>query len=141
MTIFAFNLLLNAVWQIPLVFCAAYLAVRLTRHNGPQWEHRIWITALFFELILPLGHLHFKPFVASLLSLFPTAVPAATGSVRTFTGTAIAVTPTWHLPSLVISLTLIAWVVTTAYFTTRLLWRLHKTSTLRGHAHAVSAQE
>lgn len=140
--LFAFNFLLNALWQIPLVFGAAWLAARLARHNGPQWEHRIWVAALFFELILPFGQLHLKPIAAWLLALVTPAAPsAANGSVRILTGATTVAAPTWNLPSLVILLVLIAWAATILYFTTRLLWKLHKTSTLRRHTHAIEPQE
>ena len=142
MTLHVFNLLLNAVWQVPLVFCAAWLAARLARRNGPQWEHRIWITALLLELLLPFGQIHFKPAAAWLLALFTPATPAApNASVSVLTGPATVLAPTWNLPPLLITLALAAWAAVTAYCTVRLLWTLHKTSTLRRHAQAVSAQD
>lgn len=142
MTLFAFNLLLNALWQIPLVFCTAYIAARLARRNGPQWEHRIWITALLLQLLLPFGQLHFKPIAAWLLALIAPAAPtAANASVRILTGPATTLAPTWNLPPLLITLALAAWAAATLFFTARLLWRLHKTSTLRRHAHTISAEE
>ena len=142
MTIHAFNFLLNALWQIPLVFCAAWLAARLARRNGPQWEHRIWITALLLELLLPFGQLNFKPIAAWFLALFtPTTPTTANASVVVSTGSATAIAPTWNLPPLLITLALAAWAAATLFFTARLLWRLHKTATLRRHAHIISAQE
>ena len=48
---------LNSLWQVPLVFAAAWCAVRLaTRalwHCGPAIEHRIWVSALVLEALLP----------------------------------------------------------------------------------------
>jgi TonB family protein len=142
MNLFAFNFLLNALWQIPLVFCAAWLAARLACRNGPQWEHRIWITALLLALLLPCGQLNLKPIAAWFLALFAPATPTtANASVIVSTGSATAIAPTWNLPPLLITLALAAWAAATLFFTARLFWRLHKTATLRRHAYIISAQE
>lgn len=141
-SLFLFNFLLNALWQIPLVFCAACLAARLTRRNGPQWEHRIWITALPLELLLPFGQLNFKPIAAWFLALFAPATPnAAHASVLVSTGPAIAAASAWNLPPLLILLVLATWAATILYFAARLLWRLQRTSTLRRNSHTIDASE
>lgn len=49
--------LLNSLWQIPLVFVAAWIAARLARPIGPRTEHRVWVGALIAEVTLPLCHL------------------------------------------------------------------------------------
>lgn len=139
--LFAFNFLLNALWQIPLVFCAAYLAVRLMRGNGPQWEHRIWVGALILELLLPLGRLNFHSVATCVLALFASAGFSAGGSVRVFTTTAPISAPAWHLSPAIIAFALTAWAVTILYFTARFFWRLHKTSLLRRNAHTVSSTD
>jgi len=48
--------LLNSLWQIPLVFVAAWIAARLARPIGPRTEHRVWVGALIAEVTLPLCH-------------------------------------------------------------------------------------
>jgi hypothetical protein len=47
------NYLLNARWQVPVIFVVATLAARLTRSAGPHIEHRIWVAALLLEVTLP----------------------------------------------------------------------------------------
>jgi len=47
------NYLLNSLWQVPLVFCAALAATRLARQAGPRMEHRVWVGALLLEVVLP----------------------------------------------------------------------------------------
>ena len=47
------NYLLNSLWQVPLIYLVAALAVRLTKPAGPQTEHRIWVAALILEITLP----------------------------------------------------------------------------------------
>jgi TonB family protein len=50
------NYLLNSLWQVPLVFCAAFAAARLARQAGPRAEHRVWVGALLLEVVLPICH-------------------------------------------------------------------------------------
>ena len=46
------NYLLNALWQVPLIYLVAALAARLPKSAGPQIEHRIWVAALILEINL-----------------------------------------------------------------------------------------
>ena len=136
-----FNYLLNAFWQLPLVFCAAWLAVRLTRHNGPQWEHCIWVGALFTELLLPFGQLNLKLIAAYFLSLFAPAAPSAAASVSISTGPAAIAAPAWQLSPFLITFVLAAYAALILYFTGRLVWRLLKTSTMRRNAHTIASED
>jgi hypothetical protein len=45
--------LLNAAWQVPLLFATAWIAAKLLRAAGPAVEHRIWASALVLETLLP----------------------------------------------------------------------------------------
>jgi TonB family protein len=49
--------LLNSLWQVPLVFLAGWLVARLVRRVGPSMEHRVWVSALLLEVVLPACHL------------------------------------------------------------------------------------
>jgi TonB family protein len=44
---------LNSLWQVPLVFATAWLAARVSRRAGPAFQHRLWVSALFVEVLLP----------------------------------------------------------------------------------------
>lgn len=50
---FALSYLVNAVWQIPLLFAAGWLAARALRGAGAEAEHRVWASALVLEGLLP----------------------------------------------------------------------------------------
>ena len=45
--------LLNALWQVPLLFLAAQLAARATHRAGPAFHHALWTTTLFAQILLP----------------------------------------------------------------------------------------
>ena len=45
---------LNSLWQLPLIFGAAWFATRVFRSAGVQLEHRIWVAALLLQATLPM---------------------------------------------------------------------------------------
>ena len=45
--------LLNSAWQVPLIFAAAWVAARAVRQSGVAMQHRIWVSALALETVLP----------------------------------------------------------------------------------------
>ena len=122
------NYLLNALWQVPVIFLVATLAARLTRSAGPHIEHRIWVAALVLEATLPACA--FAPALRNLvLSLFQ----RDPGHITTQT-TLLNATPTHnnaHLTAILASAALIVYIALLTYFTARLLYRLHRTRTLR----------
>jgi len=52
--------LFNSIWQVPLVFAAAWIAAHLVRSAGPRSEHRVWVGALMLEAILPVCNFHLE---------------------------------------------------------------------------------
>ena len=44
--------MLNSLWQLPLVFGAAWIVTRVFRSAGTQLEHRIWVAALLLQATL-----------------------------------------------------------------------------------------
>src|ERR1700679_1360764 len=47
------NYAVNALWQVPIVFAAAWLAARTSRRAGPAFQHALWTSALLLEVFLP----------------------------------------------------------------------------------------
>ena len=45
--------LLNSLWQVPLLFAAAWLIARALRPLGAAVEHRVWVLALLLQSLLP----------------------------------------------------------------------------------------
>ena len=45
---------LNSLWQLPLIFGAAWIASQVFRSAGVQLEHRIWVAALLLQATLPM---------------------------------------------------------------------------------------
>lgn len=119
------NYLLNSIWQVPLIFLVATLAARLTRAAGPHIEHRIWVTAIILEAILP---------ACALRGTFVSLFQHNSGHVTTQVTILNATTPHPGNPHLVLIIdlvALIAYIAASIYFAARLLYRLHRTRTLR----------
>ena len=64
-----FAYLFNSLWQIPLLFLAAWVAARLARPLSPQMEHRVWVVALVLQPILPLCSFHAAGWLAHVVGL------------------------------------------------------------------------
>lgn len=129
------NYLLNSLWQVPLIFLVATLAARLARSAGPHLEHRIWVTALIFEAVLPACV--FAPALRGfILSLFH----SRSGFVTTQTTLLNAAEgqQNSHLAATIASIALAAYIATLLFFTARLIIRIHRTRALRNTAQPIT---
>jgi len=131
--------LLNSLWQIPLVFCAAWIAARLARTTGPRMEHRIWVGALLLEVLLPLGHLRLNDLGRQAwgLALWFLHGNAAAGHTQVIlgAGTASRVALPLHTAEMLAAVAA-AYVCSVIYFFGRLAWGVWTTEGLRRHATA-----
>jgi TonB family protein len=122
--------LLNSLWQVPLLFAAAWLAVRAPL--GAAIEHRVWVIALLLQSLLPA------------LSIFPwewlrmlswggnlSRPGEAHVSVAMGKGTGIGVL---QLPDALLGAITIMYVAVIAYVAARFLWRAINLSALRREA-------
>ncbi len=129
--------LLNSLWQVPLVFCAALLAVRFARKAGPELEHRIWVSALFLEIGLPFCRVQMSDlwrqawgFVLWFRHLEP-----AGGKVQVFVSDGIAarVPLPWHTAE-ILAVASVAYLGGIAYCAVRLGWGMWTTESMRRRA-------
>ncbi len=121
--------LLNAIWQAPLVMAAAWLAARSARPAGPRWEHRLWVAALFAQLLFPLATLESSRLSisaildaarTSLLSLW--SQPTSESSVRIILGPVITFAPRGlHLAPWAAQLSLLAYAACLCWLTARFI--------------------
>lgn len=45
--------LLNSLWQVPLLFAAGWVGARALRPAGVRAEHRVWVSVLLLQSVLP----------------------------------------------------------------------------------------
>ena len=116
--------LVNALWQIPLVFAVAWLAARLAARLGPRTEHRIWVAALFAQVALPTCSL--SP--ARLWSVLRSMIAwgnAPSGDTHFVLAPGVATSSgALHLSPVVIALLLIACAGGAVYCAVRMAWGL-----------------
>jgi TonB family protein len=129
--------LLNSLWQIPLVFCAALAAARLARPAGPRFEHRIWVGAVILEATLPAIHFQIQALwqrAWSMIVLFRTSsAPGGETRVILGAGTPSGVPVPW-LSASFLALMAAAYLCALLYFAGRLLRGLWVTESIRRSA-------
>jgi TonB family protein len=123
--------LFNTLWQIPLVFAAAWIATRMLRRAHPRVGHRVWVGALLLEVTLPACNLP----IASLWSMLRTLIPwtsnaAPRGDIRIFIGSATVSVGMLRLPAALLTGIVLAYACTVLYFAGRLAWGLFRTHTI-----------
>jgi TonB family protein len=140
----AISYLLNSLWQLPVIFAAAWLAARLARPTGPRTEHRIWVAALFAEILLPAFQFDLAD-IGSLVRQTVALLSSHTGG--TAGQTRVIVTPTrilesgLHIPSAAFVAIAIAYLGSLLFFVARLARALRKTHHLQTCAHSLSPSD
>jgi TonB family protein len=129
--------LLNSLWQVPLIFFAAWIAARLARPAGPRMEHRIWVSALLLQVLLPLCHFRLTEVVQQAWNFASWAWRGsiAGGHVEVRLGpVAVVGTPSLRLPPGLLWAFLTAYACALLYFAGRLTWGLRKTAAMQQRA-------
>jgi beta-lactamase regulating signal transducer with metallopeptidase domain len=129
--------LFNSIWQLPLIFAAAWLAARLARRMGPAGQHRIWIAAMLAEAILPACRFNAIEFLREAWALLPVHRIAADGQTRILVGAPAAIPSGLHLPSAFVDVMLFAYPLAVLYAAIRLFWGLSKTRQLAIHSQSL----
>ena len=129
--------LLNSLWQVPLVFCAALGAARLARSAGPRMEHRVWAGALALEVVLPLCNVQVSELWQRAwgLALWFRSGSAADGETRVIlgAGTASQLALPPHAAEVLAAIAAV-YVCGLVYFAGRLAWGVWTTETMRRRA-------
>lgn len=131
--------LLNSLWMVPLMFAFAWVAARMVRRAGPQMEHRVWVSALLLEAILPACGFHPGNIWAAMrlmLTGAAAAIPEGPSRITMTTGAAsvygVVSLPAWMSAGLAA-----AYGCSLLYFVARLGWGLRTTRLMRREAKAL----
>ena len=138
--LYALAYVLNSLWQIPLIFIAAWIAARVARKSGPRIEHRIWVSALILETILPgcpIEPLDAWRWLSGLLFASPGPHNA---EARVLLGPAIANGATLHFPPFLVAALLISYFAVLLYLSVRLAWGLWQTHVMLRNSQPVPLQ-
>ncbi len=134
--------LVNSLWMVPLVFVAAWAAARAVRRAGPQAEHKVWVTALLVEALLPGVQLRWGAVlqvVGALLRMWRWGAKASGGevSVSFITMVAPGHEGLW-LSHGRMMLLVTMYVFCVCYFAAKLAWGLWKAYAMRREAWPVA---
>jgi TonB family protein len=127
--------LFNSLWQVPLLFAAGWLAARVLRSAGAAAEHRVWVTTILLQSLLPA--LSTLPEWLRTLSFWDWhASRAVQGQVSVVMGSGTGI-GLHHLPNLLLATIAMVYVAMSAYFAARFLWRAATLSAMRREAVAL----
>jgi TonB family protein len=129
---------INALWQAPLILAVGWLAARLARRVSLTLEHRIWISALLFESLLPacpsLPRNISQQIHQVFTNLWHHADPSATTQI-TISTVATDIHPGLQISAHLLAAMAVVYLSTLVYFAGRLIHSLFKTLALRRSAH------
>jgi TonB family protein len=127
------TVLANALWQIPLLFAAGWMAARALRTLGPAAEHRVWVAVLLLQALLPAASIVPWETLRGLLSLGRDSLNNGSPHVSVVMGPGTAFGNP-HMPAWFLTAIAIAYAGITAFFAARFAWRLAKVARLRRSA-------
>ncbi|GGA64622.1 hypothetical protein GCM10011507_15310 [Edaphobacter acidisoli] len=126
--------LVNAAWQVPVVFVAARLSARLLERVSAQAVHRVWVGALGAAVVLPACHLR----LLRLFSVGASAAAGGSGDARVSMLSAVSARGSAvHFPVWGMVILLAVFAVALVVFGARLAWGLWRTESIRRQAGAV----
>jgi TonB family protein len=127
--------LFNALWQIPMIFAAAWIAARMLRAAQPRTAHRLWLGASLLQVILPACNFHISTLM-SWISSWPsswlswTRGSGVSSQVRVLLGPGEAGGSSLHLSPVLLAGIALLYACTVLYFAGRLVWGLFQTGVL-----------
>jgi TonB family protein len=127
---------LNALWQVPIVFAAAWIAARASRRAGPAFQHALWTSALIVEVFLPTCSARpdqaFQTLLHWLASFRQSSVEQ--GPHVTVTMGPAQAAAGFHMPPTLLAAAALLYLGALAYFAARLCIGLYQTASLRRRA-------
>jgi TonB family protein len=122
--------LVNSLWQAPLVFAAGWLAARAARAAGARAEHRVWVTVLAAQSLLPALSALPGEWMRRLWDWATTARATGDAHVSVVMGAGTRAGG-MHWPAGLLATIAIGYGAVTAYFAARFIWRCMRIAALR----------
>ena len=129
--------LLNSFWQAPLLLAAGWLAARLTRALSAEAEHRVSVSVLLLQCLLPAVCCLPAAWFEAFARLWHDGRGAADGSVTVQLGAGVLSAPRQLSPAWLTAIA-IAYGALSAFFAVRLLWRCAQVANLRRSSQPVA---
>lgn len=132
--------LLNSLWQIPLLFLAGWIAARPLRSAGAAVEHRVWVSVLLLQSLLPACSSVPWEWLRTHLAWGNGAHRAGEAHVSVVMGAGTGL-GALHPPAELLAAIAIAYGIVSTYFAVRFVWRWRKLRAIRLEAVEVSLTE
>jgi TonB family protein len=130
---FLLSYLVNSLWQLPLLFCAAWLAARLLRPLGATAEHRVWVSSLLLQVLLPALSVVSRDWLQTLIPSLLRSGHEGDAHVSTIMGPA-SVSGGLHMNGWLSDTVAITYAASVIYFLARFIWRARSLARLRREA-------
>jgi TonB family protein len=127
--------LLNSLWQVPVIFAAGWIAVRIVRRSGPRMEHRVWVIAMMLEVFLPACRFRLGDVIRTVWGMVIRGSGAGRGEVRVAIGAGVSSgAEMLRLPKGVLAGVALVYGCSVLYFAGRLGWGLWRTWSMERQA-------
>ncbi|MEO6803896.1 MAG: M56 family metallopeptidase [Granulicella sp.] len=134
--------LLNSLWQVPVLFAAAWVVSLMARRMGPRAEHRVWVSALVLQAVLPACSWRIEELAQQVWGWLHTGSIAGGGAVRVTLGPGVVSgVGVLRLPAAVLAGIAITYGCGLLYVAGRLGWGLWRTGVMRRQAEPVAFSE
>jgi TonB family protein len=114
----------NTLWQIPLIFATGWLAARALRPLGPAAEHRVWVSVLLVQVLLPAASIIPADALRTLVHLAGGSLHNGQPHVSVVMGPGTAIGNP-HLPAWLLATLAIVYIAITTWFAARFVWRVN----------------
>jgi TonB family protein len=125
--------LLNSLWQIPLLFAAGLVAARALRPIGTAAEHRVWVSVLLLQSLLPACSMLPWEWLRTLFAWSGEAHRPGQAQVSVVMGSGTGLGAV-HLPPGLLTAIAISYCAVSAYVAARFVWRWRGLAVLRREA-------
>ncbi|MGC2161870.1 MAG: M56 family metallopeptidase [Silvibacterium sp.] len=125
--------LLNSLWQIPLLFVAGWIAARALRMAGAEAEHRVWVSVLLLQSLLPALSTSPWEWLWAHFAWGSGALRDGGAHVSVVMGAGTGLGG-FHLPAELLAAVAIVYGAVSAYFAARFVWRWRKLHAIRREA-------
>ena len=128
--------LVNSLWQVPLLFAAGWIAARALRPVGAGAEHRVWVSVLGLQAILPACPALPWNRMRALFVWAGGGPSADRARVSVTMGTGIGF-GAFNLPAGFLAAIAVAYCAVSVYFAARFVWRWWRLGAIRREAREV----
>lgn len=131
--------LLNSLWQVPLLLAAGWVAARLVRRVGAAAEHRVWVTVLVLQSVLPAGSAISWQWLRNLIVWIAASRSSDEAHVSVVMGSGAGVGGV-HFPAALLTVIAAAYAIVSAYFAARFAWNWFRLAAIREDAEAIELE-